>query len=159
MSEGLSLQQRLEQARRRRFVGRETERELTRAALTTPDLPFFVLYVFGPGGVGKTSLLHEFAHIGRDAGLPVAQVDGRQFDPSPDSFLRAVCMALNLPPNTDPVDYLASNPGRLMILIDTYELLTPIDGWVREQFLPGLRGDIFIVLAGRQPPALPWPGR
>lgn len=156
MSEGLSLQQRLDQARRRRFVGRETERESVRAALTSADLPFFVLYVFGPGGVGKTSLMREFAHIGRDAGLPVAQVDGRQFDPSPDSFLRAVCMALDLPPNTDPVNYLASNPGRLMILIDTYELLTPIDGWVREQFLPGLRGDIFVILAGRHPPALPW---
>lgn len=156
MSEGLSLQQRLDQARRRRFVGRVSERELVRATLDSPELPFFVLYVFGPGGIGKTSLMREFANITREANLPFVQIDGRQIDPSPDTFLRAVCMALNLPENTDPVNYLASNPGRLVLLIDTYELLTPIDGWMREQFLPGLRGDIFVILAGRQPPALPW---
>jgi hypothetical protein len=156
MSEGLSLQQRLEQARRRHFVGRAAERELLRTALSAPELPFFVLHVFGPGGIGKTSLMREFASIGRESGLTVAYVDGRRIDPSPDLFLRAVCMALDLPPNTDPVEYLASNPGRLLLLVDTYELLTPLDGWMREQFLPGLRDDIFVILAGRQPPALPW---
>lgn len=156
MSEGLSLQQRLEQARRRRFVGRVAERQLVQSTLLAPELPFFVLHVFGPGGIGKTSLMREFNAIGREAGVPVAYIDARRVDPSPDSFLRSVCMALELPPNTDPVAYLASSPGRLLILVDTYELLTPIDGWLREQFLPGLRGDIFVVLAGRQPPALPW---
>ena len=156
MSEGSSVQQRLEQARRRRFVGRESERELLRATLMSAELPFFVLHVFGPGGIGKTSLMREFATLARDHGLPVALIDGRNVDPSPDSFLRAVGKALNLPPGSDPLDYLATHTGRLLLLVDTYELLTPIDGWLREQFLPGLRDDIFVVLAGRQPPALPW---
>ncbi|CUS02884.2 conserved protein of unknown function [Candidatus Promineifilum breve] len=150
------MQQRLEQARRRRFVGRESERELLRATLTAAELPFFVLHVFGPGGIGKTSLMREFAALAHDHGLPVALIDGRNVDPSPDSFLRAVGVALNLSPGSDPLDYLASHTGRLLLLVDTYELLTPIDGWLREQFLPGLRDDIFVVLAGRQPPALPW---
>ncbi len=156
MSEGPSLQQRLDQARRRRFVGRVPERELVRSTLAEPELPFLVLYIFGPGGIGKTSLIREFAAIGRELGLPVAHVDARRIDPSPDSFLDAVRAALNLPPNSDPVAYLASISGRLLLLVDTYEMLTPIDGWLREQFLPGLRGDIFVVLAGRRPPALPW---
>ncbi len=156
MSEGFSLQRRLEEARRRRFVGRTAERELIRATLAAPELPFFVLHVFGPGGIGKTSLLREFAAIGRDNGMRVAQIDGRNVDPSPDSFLRAVGAALSQPPDSKPLDYLAAHDGRLLLLFDTYELLTPIDNWVREQFLPGLRDDIFVVLAGRQPPALPW---
>lgn len=156
MSMGSSLQQRLEKARRRRFVGRESERELLRDTLAAAELPFFVLHVFGPGGIGKTSLMREFAALARDSGLPAALIDGRNVDPSPDSFLRAVCAALNLPPESDPVDYLASHAGRLLLLIDTYELLMPLDGWLRDQFLPGLRDDIFVVLAGRQPPALPW---
>lgn len=156
MSESLSLHHRLEQARRRRFVGRESERELLRVTLSAAELPFFVLHVFGPGGIGKTSLLHEFAHIGREAGLFVATLDGRQIDPSPDTFLRALCVALNLPPGTDPVEHLAANPGRMMILVDTYELLFPLDGWMRQQFLPSLRDDIFVVLAGRNPPATAW---
>lgn len=156
MNEGLSLQQRLELARRRRFVGRVAEREFVQNTLSVPELPFFVLHIFGPGGIGKTSLMREFADIGRGMGLPVAHIDARYVDPSPGSFLRAICTALNLPPDTDPVEYLASNSGRMLLLVDTYELLTPIDGWLREQFLPGLRGDIFVILAGRQPPALPW---
>jgi len=151
-----SLQQRLEQERRRRFVGRESERELVRATLAAAELPFFVLHVFGPGGIGKTSLLREFDYVARESGLPFIHIDGRNVDPSPDSFLRAVGTALNLPPTTDPVEHLAANPGRLVILIDTYELLTPLDGWLREQFLPELRGDIFVILAGRQSPSLPW---
>ena len=150
------MQQRLELARRRRFVGRVSERELVQATLSAPELPFFVLHIFGPGGIGKTSLMREFAAIGRELSLPVAHMDARHVDPSPDPFLRAVSAALNLPPNTDPVEYLALNSGRMLLLVDTYELLTPIDGWLREQFLPGLRGDIFVILAGRQPPALPW---
>lgn len=156
MSEGISLRHRLEQARRRRFVGRVAECELVRATLDTPELPFFVLHVFGPGGIGKTSLLREFSHVAREANVPVVEIDGRSTDPSPDSFLRAICRSLNLPSDTEVVEHLANNAGRLMILVDTYELLTPIDGWLREQFLPGLRADIFVILAGRQPPAIPW---
>ena len=51
-------------ARCRWFVGREAERELFRAALRAEDLPVCVLHVHGPGGVGKTALLDEFARLG-----------------------------------------------------------------------------------------------
>lgn len=156
MSAGLSLQQRLELARRRRFVGRASERELLRATLAAAELPFYVLHVFGPGGIGKTSLLREFAALARENGVAVAHIDGRNVDPSPDSFTRAVGAALNLPPDADPIAHLASRPGRLLLLVDTYELLTPLDGWIREQFLPDLCDEVFVILAGRQPPALPW---
>ncbi|MDQ3931134.1 MAG: ATP-binding protein, partial [Chloroflexota bacterium] len=53
------LADRLVAARRRRFVGRENERELFRSALAAPELPFVLLHVYGPGGVGKTTLLKE----------------------------------------------------------------------------------------------------
>ena len=46
---------------RRAFVGRAAELELFRSALEAPE-PFSVLWVHGPGGVGKTALL------GRDGG-------------------------------------------------------------------------------------------
>ena len=35
-------------------------------ALAASELPFCVLQVFGPGGVGKTTLLNEFARITAD---------------------------------------------------------------------------------------------
>src|SRR5690349_9114088 len=52
---------RLKSARRRRFVGRAAELELLQGALAAAEPPFSVLWVHGPGGVGKTALLGEFA--------------------------------------------------------------------------------------------------
>ena len=49
---------RLTEIRHQQFVGRTPERTLFEAALAAADLPFFVFYIFGPGGVGKTTLLH-----------------------------------------------------------------------------------------------------
>ncbi len=48
------LADRLESARRRNFVGRDAELELFRQALRDPDSPFAVLYIHGPGGIGKS---------------------------------------------------------------------------------------------------------
>ena len=46
---------RLKTERHQKFVGRNGERDLFRSAITAAELPFNVLYVFGPGGVGKTT--------------------------------------------------------------------------------------------------------
>lgn len=56
-----SLGDRLRAARQRRFVGRSGELELFRRALSSPYDSFTVLFVYGPGGVGKTSLLDMLA--------------------------------------------------------------------------------------------------
>src|SRR3712207_9455935 len=68
---------RLRAARRRWFVGREAERDLFRGALTAPDLPFSVLSVYGPGGVGKSSLLGEFAGIAAELCAAAYLIDAR----------------------------------------------------------------------------------
>src|SRR5690349_11526308 len=48
---------RLSVARQRQFVGREDELALFDTALNAAELPFCVLYIYGPGGVGKSTLL------------------------------------------------------------------------------------------------------
>ena len=58
-----SLAEHLRQARHARFVGREGELNLFTSAVRAEHLPFFVLHIFGPGGVGKTTLLQEFIRI------------------------------------------------------------------------------------------------
>ena len=62
--------------RRRRFVGRSAELELVRAALDSPRPPFSVLYLYGPGGIGKTSLLDEVADLAVGAGSVLVRLDG-----------------------------------------------------------------------------------
>jgi hypothetical protein len=99
-----------------------------------------VLFVHGPGGVGKTTLLLHLRSRARRAGRAAVYLDGRDIDPSPDGFLHAV----------------QSAGGAPVLLIDGYEELTPIDGWMRRDLLPALPDDGVLVLAGRTPPAAAW---
>ena len=150
------LADRLSAARRRQFVGRAAELDLFQAALGADELPYVVLHVFGPGGVGKTSLLGEFAALCDGAGVPAWQIDGRNIDSVPESFVGALGLAMGLPPAESPLDALAAGAARRVILVDTYETLNPLDNWLRETFMPQLPADVLVVLAGRQPPALAW---
>ena len=149
------LADRLAVARRARFVGRLGERELFRAALTADAAPFAVLHIHGPGGVGKTALLAEYAHLAAEAGAPAVRLDGRDLDPSPPGFLQALAHALGLAEGTSPLEALARTP-HAALLVDTYEALAPLDAWLRETFLPQLPGETLVVLAGRHPPAEAW---
>ena len=74
---------RLASARRSRFVGREAEIELFRAALLADEPAFVALHITGAGGVGKTTLLQEFARVADEAGRAVVRIDGRNIEPSP----------------------------------------------------------------------------
>ncbi len=147
---------RLSAARHQQFVGRLGERDLFRSALAAGALPFQVLYVFGPGGVGKTTLLREFAYLCDEARLPAIYLDARHIDPSPEAFLNALRIALNPSSQESAAQSFASRPDRFVILIDTYETLAPLDGWLRETFLPQLPENTLVVLAGRQPPSPAW---
>lgn len=150
------LADRLSAARQRRFVGRAAERALFQSAITAAELPFQILHVYGPGGVGKTTLLHEFATICQQASRPVIYVDARYLDPAPAPFTQALLTALGAAP-VSGIEALASAiPPRQVVLIDTYETLAPLETWLSEVALPQLPGDSLIVLAGRQPPSLVW---
>jgi hypothetical protein len=150
------LADRLQAARQQRFVGRVAERDLFRAALTASELPFCVLHLYGPGGVGKSTLLREFGRMASECGIRSALVDARNTEPAPDSFLFALALALGLPPDENPLEALAAQSGRAVILVDTYEMLAPLDGWLRETLYPSLPEDTLVVLAGQQPPSAPW---
>lgn len=150
------LADRMNATRHGRFVGRATELALFRSALATAELPFCVLHVFGPGGVGKTTLLGEFAHLCDQAQTSAYYVDARHVDPAPECFLSALRPAMGLAPSDSPLEVLAARAGRQVVLIDTYETLAPLDGWLRESFLPQLPEDVLVVLASRHAPSPAW---
>lgn len=164
------LEGRLRAARRNAFVGREAERAELRAALVAEHMPFCILHVYGPGGVGKTSLLRAYGDAGNDAGALVVYADARNFDPSPDGFvtlLRLTCMGaqpeawkdFQLSPEVGQFwrDLAQSADGRrAVILLDTVETLAPLDDWLRDVFLPPMPDGVLVVLAGRHPPSAAW---
>jgi hypothetical protein len=144
----------LSTARQRRFVGRDDELTLFEAALSAPSLPFCVLFAHGPGGVGKTSLLSQFAACCARSGIPVAILDARSVEPQPEAFLGAVQREMHT--DDSPLGVLSQTTQRRVVMVDTYELLTPLDSWLREEFLPQLSDEVLVVLASRQPPAPAW---
>lgn len=138
--------------RRRAFVGRVSETELFRAALEGDEPPLFsVLYVHGPGGIGKSSLLDVFAELADASGARVVRLDGRSLVPAQAALLEA------WPEDPDhPFGDGTVATRTLVVLIDAYERLAPLDGWIRTTLLPLLPISSLTVLASRTPPPEDW---
>ncbi|MGH2797679.1 MAG: ATP-binding protein [Thermoleophilaceae bacterium] len=145
----------MQRARRRCFVGRADELGLFREAVEGAEPPFSVLFVHGPGGVGKTALLERFAEVASGAGMDTVRVDLSGIAPTPAAVLAELAAALGLPDGTPPLEALSAGPRRVLLL-DTYEAAAPTDAWIRERFLPALAAGTLVVIAGRNPPAPEW---
>ena len=142
-----TVEDRLRGARRAGFVGREAELELFRSAIDAPEPPFSVIWVHAPGGVGKTSLLSALAEAAEARGRAPVRLDLRTIEPSPPAFLaeleRVAGGALE-------------HWERPVLLLDTFEAASALEGWLRESFLPGLPAGALVVIAGRQRPGEDW---
>ena len=139
-----TLGDRVVSARHNRFVGRQPELSRLRDALEAESLPFHVAFVHGPGGIGKTALLDEVARLAESCGVSVARVDARDTDPTPAAVSSVVAGAL------------AEIGERCVLLLDTYERIAALDGWVRRSLVPSLPAATLVVIAGRERPAPEW---
>lgn len=148
------LADRLVAARRACFVGRERELAWFESALAAPQPDCAVVHVHGPGGVGKTTLLREYARIAGEAGVAVLRVDARHLDPRPEAFLGALHELLDTEARIDAA--VRAWPPRSVLLVDTFEALAPLEDWLREELLPQLPAATLVVLAGRNEPAAAW---
>lgn len=113
-----------------------------------------VLFVHGPGGIGKTALLGQFADLAVRAGARVVRIDARDLHLSPAGVEAGLRQAVGFT-QASPFAVLAKGP-RPVLSIDTYEALVPLDDWVRERLLPRLPTSALTIIAGRQRPALGW---
>ncbi|MDX1511656.1 MAG: ATP-binding protein, partial [Nitriliruptorales bacterium] len=145
---------RLAAERERGFAGREAELELWSTALDREVPPFSVLYLHGPGGVGKSALIQQYADLAERAGRDVVVLDGRRVDSSPTGFREAVAEHVG----AEPVQALEAlkSTANLVLILDTYERLAPLDGWLRTALVPELSSRALVVLAGRTPLSSEW---
>ncbi|BAY07664.1 AAA family ATPase [Calothrix sp. NIES-2098] len=151
-----SLSERLAWERNRKFVGREQEIALFQKTITKTDLPFNILHIFGPGGVGKTSLVQQFQRLCTELKIPSIHIEARNLEATPESFISALNADMGLPESDSPLQILAANEERQVIFIDTYENISALDEWLQAEFLPHLSLDTLIVLAGRNSPSATW---
>lgn len=144
----------LEGRRRQQFVGRVAELDLFRSALDAAGPGPRVLFIYGPGGVGKSTLLDECAAVAGDAGACVVRVDGRDVAGAPQGVLGALAGVLEVPADDGPV--LPPFGERVVLLVDGYDWLRSLDVWFRERMLPRLPASSVTVIADRLPPRPEW---
>jgi len=135
------------------LVGRAEERaRLT--ALLAPHGPAAV-FVHGPGGIGKTTLV-----TGTLAALAVncVSLDGRHMEPTVPGALAALGTALGgSPPQsaTAAAEWIAA-AGVDVLVIDSFERLNLLDGWIRNELTRALPAGVTTLLVGRRGPNAAW---
>jgi hypothetical protein len=117
-----------------------------------------VVFVHGIAGVGKSALLEAFAGEARSRGETVVMVDCRSIEPTERGFLDRLASAIGGAPTSaeEATERLAGLGERVVLVLDTYEVLRLLDSWVRLVFAPALRDNTRLVVAGREPPIASW---
>lgn len=151
---GERIADRLSAARTAAFTGRKHELEAFRDALLSGRAGSAVWHVHGPGGIGKTTLLREFAAIARECGRTAIQLDARNLQPAREAVLGALAEALDRSAAVDGNDLGFPDGG--VLIVDTFELLHSLDSWIRQTLLPAFPASAIVVLAGREPPSPAW---
>lgn len=126
---------------RRRFVGRGVELAFLERCLDG-ETDASVVLVHGPGGIGKSTLLRELARRAGARGRRAHFVEGRELAPSPRALDAALAGARE---EDEP-----------LVLIDTYEQMTALDGYLRTTVVPSLPERALVVIAGRERPGRGW---
>jgi hypothetical protein len=101
-----------------------------------------VAFIHGPGGIGKSALLHELGHRAEAAGVSVWFVEGRDQDVAQERLtegLRAI-----------------ADRRRWLLLLDTYEQVPVLGGLLREALGTPRAANLSVVIAGRRPPEPAW---
>ncbi|GGQ82642.1 AAA family ATPase [Couchioplanes azureus] len=137
-----SLADRLRQARARAFVGRREELAAFDEALRGEPAAAPVLYVHGPGGIGKSTLAKRLCDAARHAGRMLVELDGRYVGRSPAEFERSA------QPVLDRCD--------VVLVVDSFEHCQWLEPWLWQHFLPRIADGALVVLAGRQAPMAEW---
>jgi hypothetical protein len=90
-----TIADRLSERAKSSFVGRQNELSILTNTIESADLPFMVAFVHGPGGIGKSRLLH--AAIDRiSPEINSYVMDCRQVEPTPQGFQIALGAALEV---------------------------------------------------------------
>jgi len=95
-----------------------------------------VFYVYGPGGIGKTTLLRQYAWLAEQSGRRVVWRDARDRVDVPDDLADALLVL-------DSLDHAGDPTGAA-------------ERWIREDLLPSLADTVLVALAGRDAPSVAW---
>jgi hypothetical protein len=138
------------------LVGRESELAFLQTILGEEGPS--VVFIHGIGGVGKSTVVEAFTVEARARGAVVLRIDSGSIEPTPRGFLAAISNATggDLDTAEDASLRLAGLGDRIVLVLDRYEVLRPIDLWLQQTFVPVLSDNTRVVLAGREAPLPGW---
>lgn len=138
------------------LVGRDQERAFLHQVLS-PEGPL-VVFIHGIGGVGKSTLVEAFASEARARGAIVLRFDSGTIEPTSRGFLDAISTATGGDQTTaEEVAARLTGLGQCVVLVlDRYEVLRPLDLWLQQTFVPALGDSVRVVFAGREGPMAGW---
>ena len=153
------ISDRISDAAQKSFFGRAKEIAVIRQAIEMEDPPFFVAFVHGPGGIGKSRLVKAvFEHI--EPKIRHNILDCRDIEPTPLGFLSALGTDIGMKDSEHDlnsiIDWFANTEQRTVLALDTYETFGLMDTWLRQEFIPALSENVFTIIAGRQAPNPAW---
>lgn len=137
---GRTLSDEAQRLLRERFVGRSSEIAVFDGILAAEGSR--ILWLFGPGGIGKSTLLRCFADRAVAAGCSAMVVDLRLIDPSEEALVAAFSPS--------------GASCRLVVFVDTLERVPGSEDVLRTDVLPRLPAGTVVVLASRLPPPVAW---
>ena len=139
------------------LVGRDDEMAVLRRLLGEGGP--LVVFVHGIAGIGKSALVGAFGVKARAAGATVLRLDCRSIEPTERGFLAALegKTGGELTTAEAAATRLSTLGERVVLVLDTYELVRLLDPWLRQAFLPALSDKVRVVLSGREPPMTGWP--
>ncbi|TLS51738.1 helix-turn-helix transcriptional regulator [Paenibacillus antri] len=144
------------------LVGRERERVLFERFLNGDPEVRPVWSVYGTGGVGKSTLLDAFRRQARSHGAAFYLLDSREVGRTGEAFCEALSERMDLhdgrgAANGSPLDRVLerlheeASHRRVAIAIDTFEEMSLLEGWLRDEFLRRLPSEALVLLSGRHP--------
>src|ERR1041385_6457181 len=108
----------LQQQRKKNFVGRQTELQFFLDLLKQKSPVYHLIYIYGPGGQGKTALLKQFADACLENSTPFIPLDCRYIEAHPDSFKQAFMLSSPFGEG-DIIEAIDKHDGVVVLIIDT----------------------------------------
>jgi hypothetical protein len=124
-----------------RFLGRAHEVELFERALRG-DEAASLLFVHAPAGIGKSALLREASRRAEMHGYLPVWLEGRELAPAPEALDAVVADVAEI--------------DRLFLVLDSYERISGMGGYLRRAVLPLLSEQAIVAIGSRQPPEEGW---
>ncbi|WP_309121536.1 LuxR C-terminal-related transcriptional regulator [Paenibacillus sp.] len=144
------------------LVGRERERALFERFLNGDGECKPVWSLYGTGGVGKSTLLDAFRRQASRRGAAFFLLDSREVGRTGEAFCAALLARMDpsygkgetngtaLDRVLERVHRLASQ-GKVVLAIDTFEEISFMESWLRDDFLRRLPPEALVLLSGRYP--------